>query len=115
MSAVVVPVPSLNPYAAAKLGDVAGPVTVPPVAETERAIPEADAAEALPTPIDVDVTLEAVVKFTIATTPFAMVDAVRPYAMQVYVPELPAQAKDLPAAVAAGPAVAERERTFAAG
>jgi hypothetical protein len=91
------------------------PVTVPPVAEVAIAEPDAVEAYALPTPIEVLPTPDAMVKFTTATTPFPIVFAFIPVARQVYVPEPVEQDRLLPALVEAAPAVAEMEVTLLCG
>jgi hypothetical protein len=60
-----------------------GPVTVPPVAATESAVPAGDATLTLLTPTEVEATPEAIVRFTVATTPLAMAAEFKPYATQV--------------------------------
>jgi hypothetical protein len=92
-----------------------GPVTTPPVADTAIAVPLADAAVVLLTPMEVVTTPAAIVKFTVATTPLAIVVEFKPYATQVYAPVLLTQLNVLLAFVSAAPAVADMEVTFAAG
>ncbi len=58
-------------------------VIVPPVPETGRKRPAASTADTLATLMEVLLTLELIATFTTATTPFAMVFAFRPLAMQV--------------------------------
>ncbi len=93
----------------------APPVTVPPVAERGMAVPAAEAATVLLTPIAVVATPTAMVRFTTATVPLEMVPALIPEATQLYVPELAAQVNVLLAAVRAAPALWEIETTLAGG
>ena len=60
------------------LGRTGPDVTVPPVAETVIALPEADAAKPLFIPIDVEVAPPAMVTLITATVPFAITLAVIP-------------------------------------
>jgi hypothetical protein len=69
-------------------------------------------AYVLLTPIEVLLTPDAMVKFTTATVPFPIVVAFIPVTRQVYLPELAAQERLLPALVEAAPAVAEMEVTL---
>jgi hypothetical protein len=87
------------------------PVIVPPVPVNDIPPPLASDAKVLLTPIDVLLTPEAIVTFTVAATPLAIVFAFMPVARQVYVPEPETQVSVLPAAVAAAPAVAEIDVT----
>lgn len=64
-----------------RAGNAAEPVIVPPVAVTEMPFPELDEATALLIPIDV--VGPAIVRFTIAMVPFAMVVAFIPETRQV--------------------------------
>ena len=91
------------------------PVTTPPVGDTAIAVPLADAAVVLFTPMEVVTTPAAIVKFTVATTPLAITVEFKPYATQVYEPVLLTQLNVLPAFASAAPAVADMEVTFAAG
>jgi hypothetical protein len=59
------------------------PITVPPVAVSMTAFPEDAAATLLLTPMAVVFTPAAMIRFTTATVPFAMVVAVIPDARQV--------------------------------
>jgi hypothetical protein len=61
----------------------APPVTVPPVAVTRTAFAEGPVARPLVTPIAVRVAPAAMVRFTTATVPFAMVATFNPDARQV--------------------------------
>jgi hypothetical protein len=60
------------------------PVTVPPVAEVPIAEPEAEEAYVLLTPIEVPLTPAAIVRFTVATTPFSIAFAFIPVTRHVY-------------------------------
>ena len=92
------------------VGDAPPPaVTIPPVAETTTAAPAGDEPMLLLIPIAV---VPAIVRLITAMVPFAMMPALIPETMQVYAPEVPAQSTDLPAAVAAGPELAEMETTL---
>jgi hypothetical protein len=64
-------------------GDPPPPVTTPPVGESVMALPDAEDARLLPTPITVLVTPEAIVRFTTATVPFDIMLAFMPEARQV--------------------------------
>jgi hypothetical protein len=55
------------------------------------------------------------VRFKLAATPLAMEVVFNPYKMQVKLPTAVLQVKDLPAAIAAAPPVAEMLTTFAIG
>ena len=91
------------------------PVTTPPVGDTAIAVPLADAAVVLFTPMEVVAAPVAIVRFTVATTPLAIAVEFKPYATQVYEPVLLTQLNVLPAFARAAPAVADMEVTFAAG
>ena len=91
------------------------PVTTPPVADIASAVPPADAAVALFTPMEVVAAPAAIVRFTVATTPLAITVEFKPYATQVYEPVLLTQLNVLPAFARAAPTVADMEVTFAAG
>jgi hypothetical protein len=58
-------------------------VTVPPVADSDRAVPANDALTGFPTPIVALFEPEARVTETVATTPFAMRSDVSPAATQI--------------------------------
>jgi hypothetical protein len=90
-------------------------VTTPPVAVTAIACPEGDDATLLVTPIGVLFAPLAIVRFTTATMPFAIVVAFVPVATQVYVPLPVEQSTILLPLTAAGPALAEIETTLLAG
>lgn len=60
------------------VGNPAPPVTIPPVAEDGTKVPVPAAAMVLVIPIAVVVTPVAMVRFTIATVPFAMIPAFNP-------------------------------------
>jgi hypothetical protein len=90
-------------------------VTTPPVAVTAVALPDGRDATALTSPIAVVVALGATVIFKTATVPFEMMVLFTPYATQVREPAAAAQLSDFPAAVAAGPGLAEIASTFPAG
>jgi hypothetical protein len=86
-------------------------VIVPPVAVIGSEPPAWVAPIAFVTPIEAVVAPAEIVAVTTATTPFWMTFASSPLAVipikkQVYDPELPAHSRDLPAAVAAAPALA---------
>ena len=86
-------------------------VIVPPVAVMGSALADWVAPNALAMAIDVAVVLGEIVAVTTATTPFWMMFALSPFTFspvkkQVYVPGLPVHDSDLPAAVAAVPALA---------
>jgi hypothetical protein len=67
------------------------------------------------TPIEVVVAPAAIVRFTTATVPLEMVAALMPQPQQVYTPEPGTQLNDLPALVAAAPAITDMETTLFAG
>jgi len=90
-------------------------VTVPPVAVTETVLAAGRTPKTLVTPIEVLVTPAAMVKFTTAMTPFAIIAWFKPEARQLYVPEPEAQVNVLAAAVAAAPALAEIDTTLLTG
>jgi len=96
-------------------GPPPSPITIPPVADTAMALPETDAAPPLLIPMVVLITAAAIVRFTTATVPLAIILAFSPEATQVYAPETAAQFNTLAALVAAAPAAAEIERTLLGG
>ena len=91
------------------------PVTVPPAVESAIGSPAGSAATPLLIPTTVEATAAAMVRFTLAAMPLEMTVALDPNRTQVKVPVPLVQFKDLPAATAAVPAVAEMLRTFATG
>jgi hypothetical protein len=88
---------------------VGGAATVadmtPPVPETDTLVPAADDPMAFDTAMEALVRPEVVGKEATASIPLDMVLAFVPDTRHMYVPLLPLQLIDLPAAVAAGPAV----------
>jgi len=93
----------------------APPVTVPPVAEIETAVPSGKAPRVLVTPIGVLVAPTAIVRLTTARVPFGMMLAFMPAAIHVYDPEPPKQVTVLPAPEATDPTTAEIAVTLLAG
>jgi hypothetical protein len=77
----------------------------PPVPVTDTLVPATDDPMGYDTAMEALVRLEVVVKEATATIPLDMVLAFVPDTRHMYVPLLPLQLIDLPAAVAAGPAV----------
>ena len=89
---------------------------LPPVSVMEIAVPEAEAPITLASENGtVPVTPDARVTFTMATTPLETVSAFNPASRHIYDPALPEQTTDLPAAVAAVPAVMLIDAISAAG
>jgi hypothetical protein len=78
-------------------------VTVPPVALVASPSPARDADRGSITPMYAADAFPPTVTATVARTPFAITFEFAPEAMQVYMPEPPAQSIDFAAAVAAGP------------
>ena len=74
------------------------------MAVTAEAVPAADEPKGLAIPIEAVVKAEVVVKEATATTPFEITLLLAPETRHIYVPLLPLQLIDFPAAVAAGPA-----------
>jgi len=99
----------------AAAGKLAPPVTVPPVARSRMPFPAGEDAALLPIPMAVMVGPAAMVRFTTATAPFAMMPAFMAEATQANVPKPPKQFNTLPAAVSAGPEFTEMETTLAGG
>lgn len=94
-----------------RIGGMTAPIIVPPVPEEAIIPPVAPTTETLATLMAVLLTPEAIVTFTIATTPFAIRFAFMPVARHVYVPVPATQFRVLPALVAAAPADAEIDVT----
>jgi len=92
-------------------GGATYPVMVPPLWVVTMALPAAEAAYVVVTPIAVLVTPLAIVTLTTATGPFGMMLPFIPVAKHVYEPVPAVQLKLFPAPVAADPAVAEMEVT----
>lgn len=88
---------------------------VPPVPDTVSAAPLADAPETPFTATDVPLNADGTVIATVASTPLEIVFEFAADTIQVYEPEPLTQNTVLPAAVAAGPAVAEIAAMAAAG
>ena len=99
----------------APFGELAPPVTIPPVVKSTMPFPAGEPAALWLIPMEVLVKPEAMVKFTIATTPFEMMAAFIAEATQANVPEPPKQFNDFPAPVIAGPEFTEIETTLAGG
>ena len=99
----------------ATVGEVAPPVTVPPVPKSTMPLPVGEDSAVLLIAIAVVVRPAAMTRFTTATEPFAMAPAFIAEARQVYVPGVPLQVNVLSAPVSAVPAVAEIETTLAGG
>lgn len=87
-------------------------VTNPPTLEIPSTSPAGDTATALPTPI---AAVALTTRLTLATIPLATLTAFEPDKTQLRVPGPELQTRDLPAAVAAAPGVAEMLTRLAAG
>jgi hypothetical protein len=90
-------------------------VAVPLVAVTLTWLPLTDAPSAPETPMAAEVALFAKVMDTVATVPLAMTLELIPLARQMYAVAEPEQLSVFPAAVRAGPALAAKAVTEAAG
>ena len=90
-------------------------VTVPFVTETGIALPAGEDTTPLLTATDVLLAPAAMVRLTVATTPFEMMPEFNPEATQLYAPVRAKHANVLPAAVRAAPALTEIEVTLEAG
>jgi len=101
----------------ATVGEVAPPVTVPPVAVSRIPVPAGEDATLLLTPIAVVLRPVAMVRFIRATGPFEMMLVFIPEATQVYVPEPAKQFIVLLAAAAVRdePGAAEMAATLVGG
>ena len=95
--------------------DTNGTTTVPPVAVTVIGLPFTEVASALVMPIGAPVVLADSVTVMTAITPFWITFPFTPSARHVRVPETPPHRIDLPAALAAGPALDFIKATAAAG
>lgn len=95
-------------------GTMIGRVIVPPAAVSGKSIPAAEVAKEPVTPMDVDATPGASTTSTVPSVPPAIVDAFMPNRMQLVCPG-PVVPQDtvLPAAVAALPALTNKEATSA--
>jgi hypothetical protein len=89
------------------------PATLPLVAATAIACPDADTPIVFTTVIAAELAPGASVTATVAATPLAMIPEFIPDVVQVYVPDAAEQVSDFPAAVNAGPAVTTRLDTAA--
>src|SRR5690349_21589092 len=98
-------VPGLHVIPVTLIGAPCPAETFPPVAVTGIPAAAGDAPIGFVTATEALVKLAVVVTEATATTPFEMVLAFMPAARHIYVPLPGLQITDLPAAVAAGPAV----------
>lgn len=86
---------------------------LPPVPVIEIGVPDVEAPNVFVSEIEVlVVTLGDSVTLTVATTPLATTLSFNPASRHVYDPALPEQKRDLPAAVAAGPATTLMDAMF---